>query len=252
MRRAAAVLVVSVLCVLPARTQEAALMFEQANQLYRSNDYQKAAALYEQVLKNGYEGTALYYNLGNAYFKLQNIPAAILNYERAHRLSPHDDDVSYNLRLANLRIVDRIEPVPELFIISWWRAFVNFFSSTGWATFSIAALWCVAAGTAVLMTSRWLLLQRIALFAAMVAFVLSIAGFTATYQRLRVERDTQTAILFAASVSVKSAPDEQSTDLFVLHEGVKVEYLDSVGDWRKIRLLDGKVGWIHSGAAQVI
>jgi tetratricopeptide (TPR) repeat protein len=246
--------IVILLFVLTAglRAEEASLMFEQANQFYRSNDYQKAASLYEQVVKNGYESPYVFFNLGNAYFKLQNIPAAILNYERAHRLAPHDEDISYNLRLANLRIVDRIEPVPELFIIAWWKSCVNFLSSGGWATVSIIALWCIVAGIAILLMSRLLMLQRIALFTALLAFLIAIVGFIATYQRLRIERDSQSAILFIASVSVKSAPDEQSTDLFVLHEGVKVEFLDSVGEWRKIRLLDGKVGWLHSSAAQVI
>ncbi len=246
------ILLVSLLFVSGVHAEEASLAFEQANQLYRSNKYQEAAAVYEQVLKNGYESPALYYNLGNTYFKMQNIPMAILNYERAHRLAPRDEDITYNLRLANIRIVDRIEPVPELFFVGWWRGFVNSFSSGGWSIVSVIALWGAAIGTAVLLVSRRIIIQRIALFTAMFAFLLTILGFTAAYQRMQTERNTHAAILVVPSVSVKSAPDDQSTDLFVLHEGVKVEYLDSVGDWRKIRLADGKVGWLHSTAAIVI
>src|SRR6266849_1193138 len=109
--------------------QEARLEFNQANQLYRDAQYDKAARLYEQVVKNGYESPALYYNLGNCYFKLRNIPASILNYERARRLSPHDDDISYNLRLANQRVVDKIEPLPQLFLVDWWNGYIGLFSA---------------------------------------------------------------------------------------------------------------------------
>jgi tetratricopeptide (TPR) repeat protein len=237
---------------LPAAAEEAALMFEQANQAYRANEYAKAAAAYEQILKNGVESPALYYNLGNACFKLENIPMAILYFERAHRLAPRDEDISYNLRLANLRIVDRIEPVPELFFVAWWKSLINAYSSGGWAIIAITALWIVAIGTAVLLMSRRFILQRIAFAAALLALAVTVVGFTATYQRLQNELNVRSAILTAPSVSVKSAPDDQSTDLFVLHEGVKLEYLDSVGDWRKIRLADGKVGWVHSNTAIII
>jgi tetratricopeptide (TPR) repeat protein len=240
------------LFALPAMAEEASLMFEQANQAYRANDYAKAVAAYEQILKNGVKSPALYYNLGNSYFKLENTPMAILNYERAHRLAPRDEDIAYNLRLANLRIVDRIEPIPELFFVSWWKSLVNTFSSGGWAVVSILACWVAAIGTALLLISRRFLLQRAALIVAMLALLMTIIGFTATYQRLQYEVNTLSAILIAPSVSVKSAPDEQSTDLFVLHEGVKFEYLDAVGDWRKIRLADGKVGWLHSNTAIII
>src|SRR5208283_3571750 len=133
---------------------EASLQIEQANQLYRSGTYQKAAELYEQILKNGYESPALYYNLGNAYFKMQNIPAAILSYERGKRLAPRDEDILYNLRLANLRVVDKIEPLPQLFLIEWWNAFVNFFSSDGWGMIGIVMLWVAACGGVAYLRAR--------------------------------------------------------------------------------------------------
>src|SRR5881394_716957 len=99
-----------------ARAQEAGLLFNQANQLYRKAEYDKAATMYEQIIKNGYESPALYYNLGNARFKLKDVPGSIVNYERARRLAPRDEDIAYNLRLANLRVIDKIEPIPEFFI----------------------------------------------------------------------------------------------------------------------------------------
>ena len=235
-----------------AVAQEASLKFEEANTLYRSGDFQKAADAYESIVTNGYEHAALYYNLGNAYFKLQNIPAAILNYERARRLSPRDEDIIHNLRLANLRVVDKIEPIPQLFIKEWWNALIAGLSSDGWASAGIVSLW-----TAVLMGVAFLvvrsgLVQRVSLGIAFAAVLFAVFSFVAVAQQIHHEQGDLQGIVFSQSASVKSAPDEASVDLFVLHEGVKVELLDTVGEWRKIRLPDGKVGWLPGEDIRVI
>ncbi|MDI6765696.1 MAG: tetratricopeptide repeat protein [Bacteroidota bacterium] len=235
-----------------AFAQEAAIQFEHANQLYRNGEYQKAVQMFEQVIKNGYESPALYYNLGNAYFKQNNIPASILNYERAKRLSPNDDDINYNLRLANLRVIDKIEPIPRLFIVNWWKSFVNLFSSSGWSWVAIFSIWVAAICGAFIFVLRSILLQRLAFVGIIITIFIIVLTSISMFQRYQSEQKEQVAIVFSQTVSVKSAPDEQSTDLFVLHEGVKVEFLDAVGDWRKIRLADGKVGWLMFDTVQVI
>ncbi len=245
-----------VLCCLllasQAFAQEESVQFERANELYRKGDYREAAQAYEQIITNGYESAALYYNLGNAYFKLQNYPGAILEYERARRLAPHDDDILYNLRLVNLRVVDKIEPIPQLFLLEWWRALLNLSSSGGWAMAAIVSIWIAAFCGAVIILIRSVIARRIAFLLAALSIALCVFSGVAAYQRLREETGSSSAIVFALSVPVKSAPDDQSTDLFVLHEGVKVEFLDSVGEWQKIRLADGKVGWLLSSSVRVI
>ena len=141
--------------------QEASLQFEEANQFYRGGKYQQAAQLYEQIEHNGYGSSSLYYNLGNAYFKLHNFPAALLSYERAKRLSPHDEDISYNLRLANLRVIDKIEPLPRLFFIEWWQSFMDLLPSDGWAVAGIVALWIAACCGVLFFIFHTIALQRI-------------------------------------------------------------------------------------------
>jgi len=221
---------------------EIALRFEQANQLYRNGEFERAAKFYEEILSHDYESPELYYNLGNAYYKLNNLAAAILNYERARRLAPHDEDVDHNLRLAQLRVVDKIDPLPQLFFVEWWNSVVNSFSTDHWATIALVSLWIAAMSGAVFIVGRFFL-RRIAAVTLVAAGVVCIVSFVSALNRNAIENE-QTAIVFSSSVSVKSAPDRQSTDLFILHEGVKVELLDSVGNWRKIRLADGKVGWL--------
>ena len=232
--------------------QEVGLQFEQANQYYRTGDYQKAIDLYEQVIKNGYQNPALYYNLGNAYFKVNDIPSAILFFERAKRLAPGDDDISYNLRLANLRVVDKIEPVPQIVFIRWWNSIGQSLSSDGWAVFSIICVWCLMGAGLCFFLFRSLVVQRLSLLAVLIVVVLLVFGIFSMYGQYRAEHSDTNAIIFSPTVSVKSAPDDKSTDLFVVHEGVKVELLDIVGDWRKIRLVDGKVGWLGVQTIKII
>jgi len=235
-----------------AFAQEETMLFEQANQLYRAGEYQKAATTYEQIVKNGYENAPLYYNLGNSYFKMQNIPASILNYERAKKLAPTDEDINYNLRLTNLRVIDKVEPIPRLFFINWWNSFLNIFSTTGWAIAGIIALWSTVILGAIFLTAGNILIQRLLFFIGIVLMLFALLAFVGMYQQLHQTEGTQYGIVFTQSIAVKSAPDAQSTDLFVLHEGVKVEFLDTVGEWRKVRLADGKIGWLPVEHVQII
>jgi tetratricopeptide (TPR) repeat protein len=247
------ILALMILCIsLAGRADEAMLQFEQANQAYRSAAFEQAVTIYERILSTGQESASLYYNLGNAYFKLQNMPGAILNYERALRLAPGDEDVRYNLRLANLRVIDKIEPVPELFFVEWWNGVLSLFSSSGWGAAAIALLWCAAFAAGLMLATRSFLVQRVMLVLVLLALSVGGLALAAAFQRSHLEGVGHGAIVFAASVPVKSAPDQKGTDLFVLHEGVKVELLDEVGVWRKIRLADGKVGWMPLEAMTVI
>lgn len=240
------------LAALNVYSQEESLQFAQANQAYRSGDFSKAAELYEQIARNGYRHPSLFYNLGNSYYKLKNIPAAILNYERAKRLAPRDEDIAYNLRLANLRIVDKIEPIPQLFFAEWWNAFLGELPSAGWAVVIIAALWLAVVAGSLVVLLRSVVIRRISLAAATLFLLCAVVGIVGATQQLHNEQNTHDAVVFTPSAAVKSAPDEKSTDLFVLHEGVKIELLDSVGDWVKIRLADGKVGWLPLASAVII
>ncbi len=241
-----------VLAVTALPAQEAGMQFEQANAAYRLGKFAEAAALYNAILKNGYNLPEVYYNLGNCFFKQDDIPGAILAFERAKRLAPNDEDISYNLRLANLRVVDKIEPIPQFFLAKWWSAFVQLLSSDGWAEAGILALWALAVCGALFLLLRSIVIQRLLLAAIAALLVVTVLSFVNMSGQRNAERAENRAIVFAQTVSVKSSPDSQSTDLFVLHEGVKVELLDAVGTWRKIRLADGKIGWLAEEAIQAI
>lgn len=238
--------------ILPADGQEVFRQFEQANQLYRDGKYAGSAELFEQILRQGYESPELYFNLGNAYFKSENLPAAILSYERAYRFSPNDEDVRYNLRIVNLRITDKIEPIPKLFFVEWWESFMNLTSSGGWAAAVIASGWLVALCASLFVVLRSEFIRRLLFMCGLVLLFVALTAGLCGYQRYHAEYGTLHAIVFTRSIPVKSAPDAGSVDLFVLHEGVKVELLDTVGNWKKIRLPDGKVGWLTIDNIEII
>ncbi len=242
------------LVLLPAISlaEEVSHQYNQATQFYRDGEYSKAIAIYENIIKNGYEHSDLYYNLANANFKLDNLPASILYYERAKRLSPNDDDINYNLKIANLKVVDKIEPLPRLFIFEWWQALSGLASSTSWTVFSIIALWVGLFCIAVFRITSKSFVRRLSFFSGTFLILFALVTFTFAIQQNKIENSTSEAIIFSANVAIKSSPDESGTDLFILHEGVKVEILDSVDKWKNIRLADGKVGWIPVDAIEII
>jgi tetratricopeptide (TPR) repeat protein len=230
---------------LPVRAQTAPDEFERGNTLYREGKFDQAADAYEAILKQGLASPAIYFNLGNSYYRLGKIAPAIIAYERALRLQPNDPDIQHNLNLANLKTLDRIEPLPELFFVDWLRTISSFvpLSATIWL---FAAGWVVLFGSLALLSlltnPNILRLFRTSMIAALVALlpltVLSVS-------QVADSRSHNDAIVTASVATAKTSPDVQSVDAFVVHEGLKVKLSDSVGDWVKIVLADGKVGWVR-------
>jgi tetratricopeptide (TPR) repeat protein len=217
--------------------------YKQAAAFYKANNFENAASKYEAILSSGYKTSEVYYNLANCYYKLNNIGKAILNYERALKLSPNDEDIQHNLKLAEQKAVDRIQPVPQLAIVTWWQNFTTWQTSSGWKTFAATALWL-----ALLMFAFYLFtsIKRVTFFAGSLLLLLSIVFISLAFKQYRNEQYSDEAIVMLAVVNVKSAPDTNGNDIFVVHEGLKLRILDKVGTWYKVRLADGKTGWLES------
>ncbi len=219
-------------------------LFDQANQYYQKNKYQKAIDEYKAILEQGYEAADLYYNLGNAYYKVDSVAHAILYYEKAKKLAPHHQGVQHNLKLAREQVVDEIDPLPTLFIVRWWRNLVRWQSAYTWAVLSTLLMWLAGAGGGLYLFHPSSRLKKWGFFSALIALLLSFFTLVLTYQEYQYETQQNQAIIFTNSVYIKSAPDKNSTDKFVLHEGTKVTLLDQINKWVKIRLADGKTGWM--------
>jgi tetratricopeptide (TPR) repeat protein len=219
-------------------------MMEKANQSYSSADYTSAVSQYESIMQAGYESSALYFNLGNAYFKLNNIPAAILYYEKARKLDPTDENIWFNLSLANSRIIDKMEPLPEFFLKTWWKSARDMFSSDQWAKFGLAGFILSLASIAVFIISRTISARKTAFWAGSIFLFLMAVSLLFSISGYREYSRKSTAIIFTPTVTVKSSPNNNSVDLFVIHEGTKVQVTDLVEGWSEVRLSNGNVGWV--------
>jgi hypothetical protein len=218
--------------------------FNRANEYYRAGKYPEAVKEYENLITKGYRSSAIYYNLGNAYYRNEQLGSAILSFERAAVLNPGDPDVEHNLKLTYLKTVDRIEPVPDLFFIQWMRAAGSVVAPEAvWFIFALSWILLFVSLSVMYLFMRPEIIRtaRIILLISFITVV--ICGMMMGIQSFR-ETASDRAIVTENIVTAKSSPDINSVDAFVIHEGLKVRLSDSVGGWVKISLPDGKVGWI--------
>lgn len=216
------------------------------NKAYQRGQYDEAIAIYEKVIGQGLTSAELYYNLGNAYFKTNNIPSAILNYERALKLDPTNEDIIYNLKVSNNQIIDKIDELPRLFYQRWWDSLKQLLAPDEWALLSIIlfSLFFITIGIFLLSSSavvRRILLPIGIAFLFCTGIVFIVAQNTYTHARNKDE-----GIVFAPALSVKSSPEESGIDLFVVHEGLKVQIIDELTGWKEIRIANGSKGWVKS------
>jgi len=228
------------------------LTIAKANKAYSEGYYDNAVELYKSVISAGYESVELYYNLGNACFKLNDFTAAILFYEKARKLDPGNEDVNFNLRIANTKITDKIEAVPELFYKHWYKSLIESFSVDKWARIGLVSLFLGLIAGLFYVISRHLLIRKAGFWVGMVLIFLSLAFFLFAWQGYDAVKNRKSAIIFAPTVTIKSSPDEKSVDLFVLHEGAKVELMENIGGWYEIRIANGSVGWLPASSVEGI
>lgn len=217
---------------------------EQAEQLYAEGKYADAADAYNKILAEGMESAKLYYNLGNCYYKLGENTRAILNYERSLLLDPGDAMTRYNLKMAQHAIVDKIEVLPELFLVRWYKALETYFSADQWGYISVALFIIFLVMAALFFYSPSIGVKKTGFVVGIIVFFLTVGSiFFAMKQSSRVS-EREYAIITTPSVTVKGAPDNSGTSLFLIHEGLKVRVVGELGSWYNIRLADGNEGWV--------
>lgn len=222
--------------------QETAL--KEAETAYSQEDYTQVIALYEDILTNYGASGEIYYNLGNAYYKAGKIALAILNYERALLINPGDKDIRFNLEVAKLRKVDRIEPLDEFLLTQWFRSIQNLFSVDTWASVGIACFVLLIGCLIFFFFSKWMKLKKIGFYTGIIFLFIVICSNLFAWNQKKAIVERRGAIIFAPTVTIKSSPDASGTDLVNLHEGTKVFIKSTLGEWNEIELEDGNVGWI--------
>ena len=219
---------------------------------YKQEMYTEAISHYEAVLDQGYESAALYYNLGNAYFNINNLPSAILNYERARVLDPGDADIEFNLNIANSMITDKIEVVPEIFYIRWWKSLRNSVNLHTWTVAGMGAFILLVIFAGIFFLSRAVLIRKFAFWSGVVFLLLSITLFFMTYTKYDIQSKHLEAIVFSPTITVKSSPSQLGKDLFVIHEGTKVIIIEEINEWCNIRIANGSDGWLPASSVKRI
>lgn len=221
-------------------------LFEQGNTLYNDGNYTLAIEKYQAILDNGKHSAELYFNLGNAYYKLNNIAPSIYYYEKALQLTPNDKDILNNIAFARNMTIDDVATIPEIGFSKFVNSITNMMSFDAWAMMAVGFLILFVVLFLSYYFSYTSVKKRIAFVVSSASIVFACVSVVIAYHNYNLKKNDKPAIVFAKESQIKSEPNLRSTEAFKLHEGTKVQILDTVNNWKRIKLADGKTGWIVS------
>lgn len=249
MKKLLYILVFSISTISLAQNQD---LFNQANVLYNEGKFSDAVNKYEAIIENGQHSAELYYNLGNAHYKLNNIAPSIYYYEKALQLKPNDKDLLNNISFAKNMTIDDIEAVPKLGLSRFFNKAINTLTYDNWAILSIIFVIGFVLLFIIYFFAYNTSKKRLAFVSGLGSLLIGLICLSFAFKKQNIEKSNHPAIVFAKETEVKSEPNFGSTEAFVLHEGTKVQVLDTINNWKKIRLIDGKTGWIISGDIKLL
>ncbi|BAV94041.1 BatE protein [Ichthyobacterium seriolicida] len=220
--------------------------FQRANSLYDEKKYTEAIKIYESILDEDFISDAIYFNMGNSYYKLGNIGKAILYYERAIKLNRDDSDILFNLKLSKNKTVDNIEELPIPITSKLWDSLTSVMQYEEWGYISVISSFLFAVLFSLFYLRSEPNIKKTAFIISimsLVVMVLSVAISDYIKNNMLLKKQ---AIVMVNNTYIKGAPSSHAKDVFMLHEGAKVCVLDEIIDWKKIELPDGKTGWATS------
>jgi tetratricopeptide (TPR) repeat protein len=221
-------------------------LFSEAGALYSNGAYEDALDLYRRIVSSGYEAADLYYDMGNAAFRSNNIGEAVLYYEKALKLDPNHEDAAHNLKFISRYVVDTFDEVPEFFLRTWVRSAIRALPEQAWSIIALSVFVLTLAALLLYLFSKRIGLKKTGFYSALMGFILLIFTLSAAISRHRAIVQPESGIIISPSVIVRSTPSETGTELFILHEGTKVIVNEDVTGWQNIRIIDGREGWIRT------
>lgn len=241
-------------CALTATSfaQDNDALWESGNKEFTAGKYTQAIEDYNKIVASGKVSAELFYNLGNCYYKENQIAKAILYYNKALRLDPLNKDIQHNLTLASAQTANKIDPLPKFFLVEWTDSVANLFSSNGWAKASLFLIVLTLIATAIFIFSNTYMKRKLFFIVGCIGlglFIISICFSIRQKDRLLHSGD---AIVMESSSAVKSSPDFSDKDLFVLDAGTKVTVIETVGSWNEIEIENGNRGWIEKKNIETI
>ena len=233
--------------------QDADSLWNQAVKDYTEENYQAALDCFSALEAEGYVSRELYYNIGNCYYKLGNcLGQSILYYERALKLDPSYEDAQVNLAIAREYTLDRIDEVPEFILLTWIKAFRDTMSSDAWAWIALALFLVTAVMVLLFRFGGSPAVRKTAFAMAIIALAFMIISAVFAFN-LRSELESEDGAVVTVPVSsVKSSPGSTDQSLFILHEGTRISVLESLGEWYRIELSDGRQGWLEAEDVEII
>ncbi|WP_299533305.1 tetratricopeptide repeat protein [Ulvibacterium sp.] len=219
-------------------------IFEQATSAYNEGDYETAITYYLEILGNGEHSAALYFNLGNSYYKINQIAPSIYYYEKALLLKPNDLEIRNNLAYAQNMTLDAIDKMPETGFSKIYNRITGILSFDQWAIAAVVFTILFVLLYIAFFYFRYSSRKRIAFISGMISLIMALISMTFAFIQHNDFKSDRPAIIFSEEVTVKSEPNDRSQEVFTLHEGTKIHVLDSLNQWKKIRIGDGKTGWL--------
>ncbi|MGZ0015522.1 tetratricopeptide repeat protein [Yeosuana sp. AK3] len=221
-------------------------LFEQGNKLYNDGKYAEAIQKYEAILETNHHSEALYFNLANAHYKLNHIAPSIYYFEKALQLAPNDQDIKNNLAFAKNMTIDAIEVIPDAGFSKLIRKVTDLMSFDNWAKLAVGSVILFVLIFLIYYLTYSTLKKRLAFISSNLFLFLAVISLVIAFHKFNESKKDNPAIIFAQETVIKSEPNNRSQELFRLHEGTKVQILDTVNLWKEIKLSDGKTGWIEN------
>lgn len=225
-----------------------ATLFEEGNIVYNEGDFPKAVSLYEQTLLTGKHSAALYFNLGNAYYRLNKVAESIYYYEKAKQLDPKNEDVKVNSAFAQNMTIDAIEPLPESQLSQFQKSLYALANASIWSKIIILFVWLFAIFFSMYLLNKTVKFKKLFFLLSLFSIVLFMGSFTIKFFANVQQENKEYAIIFSNEINSWSEPNLRAEIQFTLHEGTKVELLDSLDEWKKIRIANGSEGWVKNAS----
>lgn len=219
-------------------------IFKKANDAYADANYEEAKRLYLNIVKDGQSSSELYFNLGNTYYKLENIPQSIFYYEKALKLNPKDEAILNNLSFAERMRLDQFQEVPESEVDKGIEGFIKLLSVDAWSVLGIAFLIIASISFAIFLFYRKPFIKRLSFGLSILFILIAVGSFTIAQTQLNTINNSVFAIIFEKEKALLEEPNPKSNVLFDLHEGTKIQILDQFRTYYKVELPDGTVGWM--------
>ena len=247
MRKLLMLLSVLFLCCSMALGQEKETTFENANSAYNAGQFENAVMLYKEILESGRHSAELYFNLANSYYRLNQVGESIFYFEKAKQLKPTDEDINVNSNFAQNMAIDAVEVLPKSQITKLREKTIDLFSQDGWAFFIILLAWFLVFFWGLYLWNKVPVIKRTFFIFTLVLGSLLMGSLSIAVIKSSMTADTTYGILFNKKIEVWAEPNSRAEVLFLLHEGTKVQMLDQLQEWRKIRIANGSEGWIKNG-----